>query len=153
MRVKDILESKKRRGQILSVRAEDAVDKAIKIMVENDTGSVAVYENDTFLDMMTFRKILQALHSNGFAGAANLTCRDLMEQEGHCVTPDESVDQVRNLMTQHHIRYLPVVQDGKLTDVISFYDVARTVAKAADFENRMLKEYISNWPGGDPDAQ
>ena len=54
-------------------------------------------------------------------------------------------------MTNRHIRYLPVVQDGKVSDVISFYDVARSrsVAKAADFENRMLKEYIRDWPTGD----
>ena len=149
MKVKDILESKKRSGQILSVKVEDSISTAVDIMVKNDTGSVAVYEGDKFLDMMTFRKVLEALHNKGFDGAASLTCRDLVEDEGHCVTPEESVDQVRNLMTTHHIRYLPVVKDGTLTDVISFYDVARTVAKAADFENRMLKEYISNWPGGE----
>lgn len=149
MKVKDILESKKRRGEILSVRHDEPMSAAVKIMVEHDTGSVAVYEGEEFLGMMTFREVLIAVHGKGFAAAQDIPCGALAEQQGHCATPEDSVDQVRNMMTSHHIRYLPVVRHGKLTDVISFYDVARSVAKAVDFENRMLKEYISNWPGGE----
>ena len=146
MKVKHILEGKKRRGEIIRVSTTDKVSLAVKIMVEHDTGSVAVYEDATFVGMMTFREVLAATHAKGFAAVDNMACGALVEKAGHCVTQDDSVDQVRNIMTSQHIRYLPVVQDGTLTDVISFYDVARSVAKAVDFENRMLKEYISDWP-------
>ena len=148
MKVKDILENKKRRGEILSVRVQDSIIDAVKIMVEHDTGSVAVYDGERFIGMTTFREILVAAHEKGFAAVTGIPCGKLIEKEGHCTTPEDSVDQVRNIMTSQHIRYLPVVQDGKLTDIISFYDVARSVAKAVDFENRMLKEYIADWPGG-----
>lgn len=152
MKVKDILQNKKRRGEILRVDAKDAASAAVRIMVQNDTGSVAVYDGERFMGMLTFREVLIALERKGFGDAANVECGGLIDEErGACTTPDDSVDQIRNLMTSKHIRYLPVVQDGRLTDVISFYDVARSVAKAADFENRMLKEYIRDWPaGGEP---
>lgn len=146
MKVKNILESKKRRGQILQVGVESPLSDAVKVMVENDTGSVAVYDGDSFVGMLTFREILAALHKNGFAAAAEVSCGDVVGRDGICTTPEDSVDQIRNMMTSQHIRYLPVVTDGKLTDVISFYDVARSVAKEVDFENRMLKEYIGDWP-------
>jgi hypothetical protein len=42
-----------------------------------------------------------------------------------------------------------VLESGTLMGVVSFYDVAKTVVDAQDFENRMLKAYIRDWPGGD----
>lgn len=146
LKVKEILDSKRRRDEILLVQTADAATKAVDIMVENDTGSVAVYEGDAFIGMLTFREMFQAAKSKGFAAAANTPCGELVAADGQCTTPDDSVDQVRNIMTSQHIRYLPVVDNGKLVGIISFYDVARSVAKAVDFENRMLKEYISDWP-------
>lgn len=146
MKVKNILEGKRRRGEILSVKTDDPVAEAVKTMVAHDTGSVAVYEGGSFIGMMTFREVLTVANDKGFGAVADTPCGELVEKGAHCVTPEDSVDQVRNLMTEHHIRYLPVVVEGRLTDVISFYDVARSVAKAVAFENRMLKEYIADWP-------
>lgn len=147
MKVKNILESKKRRGQILRVETTSLLPAAVKIMVENDTGSVAVYEGEAFVGMLTFREVLIAMHDKGAAGFDAVACGEVVERNGSCATPEDSVDQIRNIMTSKHVRYLPVISDGQLTDIVSFYDVARSVAKAVDFENRMLKEYIGDWPG------
>ena len=56
------------------------------------------------------------------------------------------VDEVRRIMLGRHARYTPVVSDRTLMGVISFYDVARAVVDSQDFENRMLKAYIRDWP-------
>ena len=48
--------------------------------------------------------------------------------------------------TKLYERYLPVLQDDKLLGVISFRDVAKAVLEEQDFENKMLKGYIKNWP-------
>ena len=148
MKVADILKTKRRAGNILSVKEGDATSVAIGIMVENDTGSVVVYRNDgMFMGMLTFREVLIVMHRDGYEAGAHLRCGDIMDREHmSCATPEDTIDNIRAMMTDNHIRYLPVVQDGKLTDVISFYDVARTIAKAANYENRLLKEYIRNWP-------
>lgn len=150
MKVKDILDNKRRRGEVLQVGKTDAISSAVSIMVENDTGSVAVYDGpEKFVGMLTFREVLIAVEKKGFSEGAKCPCGEFLEEDKNAyATPDDGVDQVRNLMTNRHIRYLPVVQDGKVSDIISFYDVARSVAKAADFENRMLKEYIRDWPTG-----
>ena len=151
MKVKDILKGKRRRGEVLRVSHDGRLTTAVDMMVANDTGSVAIFEGDTFLGMLTFREVFATIRNKGFAAAAEVACDEVVEKDGHCATPDDSVDQVRNIMTKFHIRYLPVIQDGHLSDIISFYDVARSVAKAADFENRMLKEYIGDWPAGEGD--
>ncbi|MGZ5218133.1 MAG: CBS domain-containing protein, partial [Caldimonas sp.] len=56
------------------------------------------------------------------------------------------LDEVRRIMLGRHARYTPVVSDRTLMGVISFYDVARAVVDSQDFENRMLKAYIRDWP-------
>ena len=149
MKVRDILKAKKTHKQILRVTDRDPVSRALAIMVENDTGSVAVYKDERFAGMLTFREVLQAVHRGG-AAALGDECGGIFSRDAHCATPDDGVDQIRNIMTSHHIRYLPVAEGGELVDIVSFYDVARAVAKQADFENRMLKEYIREWPSGGP---
>ena len=152
MKVRDILKTKKQHGQILRVTDRDPVSRALAIMVENDTGSVAVYIAERFAGMLTFREILEAVHRDRGA-ALDEPCGGIFSRDPHCATPDDGVDQIRNLMTAHHIRYLPVAEDGELVDIVSFYDVARAVAKQADFENRMLREYIREWPSGGGDDE
>ena len=50
------------------------------------------------------------------------------------------------MMLQRHARYLPVMEQRTLMGVISFYDAAKGVVDSQDFENRMLKAYIRDWP-------
>lgn len=148
MKVSDILKTKKRAGNILSVNSGDEIAVAVDLMVSNDTGSVVVYDaQKRFVGMLTFREVLVALHKNGYEKGARALCGDVVDREHmECATPDDTVDQLRSIMIGNHIRYLPVAQDGEVTDIISFYDVARSIAKAANYENRLLKEYIRNWP-------
>jgi CBS domain-containing protein len=55
------------------------------------------------------------------------------------------------MMLARHARYLPVMSQKTLMGVISFYDVAKAVVDSQDFENRMLKAYIRDWPVGEGD--
>ena len=64
--------------------------------------------------------------------------------------PDTELDEVRRMMLQRHARYLPVMEGKTLMGVISFYDVAKAVVESQDFENRMLKAYIRDWPVEEP---
>jgi CBS domain-containing protein len=49
-------------------------------------------------------------------------------------------------MLDNHCRYVPVMEEGVLLGVISFYDLAQAIAAAQKFENSMLKAYIRDWP-------
>lgn len=145
MLVRDIIASKKSKGTPLGVSSADTVGDAVKIMTEHDTGSCVVVDNDQLVGMVTFREVLNTLQADP-AGCMGKKVADVMNSDPAVTTPTDTVDQIRNLMTSQHIRYLPVMDEGKLTDVVSFYDVAVAVAKKTDFENRMLKQYINDWP-------
>ena len=78
---------------------------------------------------------LDGLQVNSVMNATPLTCN--METE---------IEEVRRMMLVEHARYLPVIDQKMLMGVISFYDVAKSVVEAQDFENTMLKGYIRDWP-------
>jgi CBS domain-containing protein len=61
-------------------------------------------------------------------------------------TGETDIDNVRRMMLEHHARYMPVMENRVLMGVISFYDVAKAVVDSQNFENKMLKAYIRDWP-------
>jgi len=53
---------------------------------------------------------------------------------------------MRSIMTDQHIRYLPIMESGALIGVLSFHDVAKVALRAVNFESKLLKQYIKDWP-------
>jgi CBS domain-containing protein len=72
--------------------------------------------------------------------------RGVMDEAPLTCSPDTEIDDVRRMMLERHARYMPVLSQRTLMGVISFYDVAKAVVDSQDFENRMLKAYIRDWP-------
>ena len=75
-----------------------------------------------------------------------LTVRSVMDDAPLTCTPDTEIDEVRRMMLGRHARYMPALDGKTLMGVVSFYDVAKAVVDGQDFENRMLKAYIRDWP-------
>ena len=61
-------------------------------------------------------------------------------------SPVMELDDLRSKMLEHHARYVPILEGEKVVGVISFHDVAKAVLEERNFENRMLKGYIKDWP-------
>ena len=98
--------------------------------------------------MLTFREVLKALDAKG-GNLANMRLRDIMVGDPVCGSPGDTLDEVREVMTKNHVRYLPVTEEGRLLGVISFHDIAKAVIKETSFENRLLKRYIKSRPETD----
>lgn len=125
---------------------------AISVMVENDLGSLVVIDGGSMVGMLTFREVLQAVNRHK-GRLENVLVSDVMVREPVIATPDMQVDELRRVMIEKHSRYLPVMDGSTLQGVISFLDVAKAVLEEQGFENRMLKNYIRNWPGSEPEQE
>jgi len=139
-------------GQIFSIAPDGRVADAVRLMVEQDIGSLVVLDGECMAGMLTFREVLIGLNANG-GNLGDLRVKSLMAAAPVCGSPDDSIDQLRAVMTKNHVRYLPVSDAEKLLGVISFHDVAKSVIKETSFENRLLKRYIKNWPETGEPAQ
>jgi CBS domain-containing protein len=136
MQVKEILRVKGSR--LLSIEPSGRAVDAVATMARENLGSLVVLDSGRMIGILTFHEILSAL--------GDTRVSELMEHDPVCAAPDMEVNDLRRTMLESGARYLPVMQDGKLLGVISFRDVAKAVLEEQDFENKMLKGYIKNWP-------
>ena len=143
MKVSDILRVKG--GTLFTVSPDQQLAEAVTTMSERDIGSLVVMDHGELTGMLTFREVIQAIVRNGGALGTTLV-RTVMDDHPLTCTPETEIDEVRRMMLGRHARYMPVMSQRTLMGVISFYDVAKAVVDGQDFENRMLKAYIRDWP-------
>jgi CBS domain-containing protein len=143
MKVSDILRVKG--NTLFTVFPEEPLADALRTMAEMDIGSLVVMNHGELAGMLTFREVIKAIVRNG-GQVGQTTVRTVMDDFPLTCTPETEIDEVRRMMLQRHARYMPVMDDKTLMGVISFYDVAKAVVDGQDFENRMLKAYIRDWP-------
>jgi CBS domain-containing protein len=150
MKVIDILRVKG--STLFTVQPDQPLAEAATTMAERDIGSLVVMEHGDLVGMLTFREVIQGVVRNG-GQLEGLWVRSVMDDHPLTCTPDTEIDEVRRMMLNRHARYMPVMNQKTLMGVISFYDVAKAVVDGQDFENRMLKAYIRDWPMEEDAAQ
>jgi CBS domain-containing protein len=111
MRVSDILKVKG--NTLFTVTPDTPLSDAIDTMAAHDIGSLVVMEYGDLVGMLTFREIILTLHNNsGSVGAT--TIRKIMDDHPLTCTPETDVNEVRRMMLEHHVRYLPVMEKRQL---------------------------------------
>ena len=150
MKVSDILRVKG--NTLYTVTSDEPLARAIDIMAEKDIGSLVVMDHGELTGMLTFREVILCIVKNGGVVGATLV-RSAMDDHPLTCTGETELDEVRRMMLERHARYMPVMDRRMLMGVISFYDVAKAVVDSQNFENKMLKAYIRDWPGGEEEAQ
>ena len=146
MKVSDILRVK---GTTLyTATPEDLLSHAMGMMSDNDIGSLVVMSHGKVVGMLTFREVIKTIVKNG-GNVGNTTVWKAMDDGPLTCTMETELDEVRRMMLERHVRYMPVLDKMLLMGVISFYDVAKAVVDSQNFENKMLKAYIRDWPAGE----
>jgi CBS domain-containing protein len=143
MKVSDILRVKG--NTLFTTTPMKPLADALSLMAAEDIGSLVVMEHGDLVGMLTFREAIAAIVRNGGSVGTSIV-RTVMDDAPLTCTPETEMDEVRRMMLSRHARYMPVMDQRTLMGVISFYDVAKAVVDAQDFENRMLKAYIRDWP-------
>ncbi len=143
MQVKEILRVKGNR--LLSIEPAGRAVDAVARMASENLGSLVVLDQGRMIGMLTFHELLRAIAAKG-GSLADTSVAEIMVRDPVSAGPDMEVNDLRRTMLESGARYLPVLHDGRLLGVISFRDVAKAVLEEQDFENKMLKGYIKNWP-------
>ena len=152
MKVREILKVK---GNILfTVGPDTLLSDAVITLDEQDIGSLVVMSDGRLVGMLTFREVNRVMAKRlreNLAGPtptmAQIPVKEVMNASPTVASPEMTVDELREVMNACGERYLPVMDGVELLGVVSFHDVARAVLEAQNFENRMLRAYIKDWPG------
>jgi CBS domain-containing protein len=109
-----------------TVTPDDSIESAARIMRDEDTGAVPVVQNGRPIGMVTDRDIVIRAVADG---GANRTVRDVVTERLVSVSPETSTREAAELMSEHQIRRLPVVENDRLVGIVSLGDLAVKEAK------------------------
>jgi CBS domain-containing protein len=112
----------------VSDRPDDALAEAARKMWEQQTGSLLVLDQGALIGIITERDILRAVAQG--TDLKRTTVREVMATELITAHAGTSLREAAALMTQHWIRHLPVLEQGKLVGVVSQRDLAGVLAGA-----------------------
>jgi len=143
MQVSEILKVKG--NALYTIAPEGKLAEGVSVMAQHNMGSLVVIDKGRMVGMLTFKEVLQAI-DKGRGALGDARVGDVMEHDPVTTSPAMEVNDLRRTMIESGARYLPVMERDTLIGVISFRDVAKAVLEEQDFENRMLKGYIKNWP-------
>jgi CBS domain-containing protein len=110
-------------------------------MTDKGIGAVIVLENDKIVGIFSERDFARFSAKKGSL-SLYIPVNELMTQAVFTVHPDQSIDECMALMTQKHIRHLPVVDKGQLVGLISIGDVVREVISQKEITIHSLENYI-----------
>jgi CBS domain-containing protein len=138
--VKDILA---RKPQTVTITSHSAVIEALQLMADKNIGSVVITDDQgNYLGIVTERDysrkvVLKGKHSD------TTPVKDIMSTGLPSVSPKDTVEHCRQLMSEQNIRYLPVFLGDELKGIISISDVVRETIAMQQQTIDHLQQYIS----------
>jgi CBS domain-containing protein len=131
-----------RKGKnVTNVSPQTTVLEALKIMADQNIGSVVVMENDEYKGIMTERDYSRKVILNG-KSSTDTQVADIMSSDFPRVTPNDSIDYCMQLMSDKNIRYLPVFDGENLNGILSINDVVKETIMAQQETITQLKDYL-----------
>lgn len=125
------------------VGADTTVIRALQIMAEKNIGSVIVMEGDKYLGLMTerdySRKVALRAKDSSSTSVSEIMTTDLPE-----VNPKDNIDHCMQIMTANNVRYLPVVENGRFSGIISMSDVVKETILSQKETINHLQSYINS---------
>ena len=137
--VRNILESKSK--EIHSIPPETIVYHALEIMHDKNVSALVVMKHDKLAGIFTERDYARKVILKGRA-SKETRIEEIMTEDLITVNPETSIESCMRLMTNKHIRHLPVVEGEKLVGIISIGDVVKNIIDEQKFIIENLEQYI-----------
>jgi CBS domain-containing protein len=126
---------------VYSVTPEDTIYDALQLMADKNIGAVVVLSGQEIRGIFSERDYARKVILLGKTSRAT-PVGEIMTTSVISVEPDWTADQCMALMTDKHIRHLPVVEHQRLVGVISIGDAVRAVVDEQQFTIKSLEKYL-----------
>lgn len=141
MRISDILRVKG--DTVVTVTPESDVTQLLALLAEHKIGAVIVSADGARVDgIVSERDVVRALAARG-AGVLGEPVTAIYTAQVRSVAPDAAVEEVERLMTEHRFRHVPVIENGRLSGVVSIGDVVKRRIDELEIEKSSLAGYIT----------
>ncbi len=139
--VDDLLQMKG--NDIWAVRPNESVCDALKVMKERNIGAVLVLDEGRLAGIFSERDYARRVVLEGRTSKSTPVA-DVMATSVRYVKPEHTVEDCMTLMSEKHLRHLPVLDNDKLIGLISISDVVKIIVSKQDLKIKTLETYITN---------
>ena len=128
--------------EVWSVAPTDLVFDAITSMAEKGVGALLVMDADKLVGIFSERDYARKIVLEG-KSSRNTSVADIMTRDVIRASPDQSIEDCMSVMTENHIRHLPVAEDDQVIGVISIGDLVKVIIVEQKELIAQLERYIS----------
>jgi CBS domain-containing protein len=140
MRIADVLRSKG--ASVATITPETSVSGLLTELSVHNIGAMVVVSPDGVIGIVSERDVVRALHQRG-ADLLRAPVSEIMTKFVATCTPNDSVDSLSVLMTTKRVRHIPVMENGRLTGIVSIGDVVKTRMEELEATQEQLQAYIT----------
>jgi CBS domain-containing protein len=140
MKIVEVLNAKPE-GGVITISPDAGVRELLAQMAEHNVGALIVSsDGETIAGIVSERDVVRHLHHDGTV--VNNTVGAIMTEVVETTSPDSTLDELMEIMTNRRIRHVPVVEDGKLVGIVSIGDVVKHKMSQLEFERDQLDSYV-----------
>ena len=144
VKISTILDNKG--DDVYSVSPESSLKQMADEMLAKKIGSLVVTDKDGLLvGIISERDFLNIVgkHTKDWE---DISVSDVMTKEVITANLEDTLEQVMSVMTQHHIRHIPVMDNNKIVGLLALGDIINALLDKSLFQNELLKRFIKDWP-------
>lgn len=138
--VRDILQAKG--SQVWAIPPDRSVFDALTLMAEKNVGALVVLDGDRVVGIISERDYARKVILKG-KSSKEIPVREIMASPVVCIRPEQSMEECMALMTDKHVRHLPVAENNRLVGLISIGDVVKAIIEEKEFIIGQLENYIT----------
>ncbi|BBZ15793.1 CBS domain-containing protein [Mycolicibacterium gadium] len=140
MRIADVLRNKG--ASVATITPETSVSGLLTELSVHNIGAMVVVSPDGVIGIVSERDVVRALQKRG-ADLLRAPVSEIMTTFVATCTPTDSVDSLSMLMTTKRVRHIPVMENGRLTGIVSIGDVVKTRMEELEAQQEQLQAYIT----------
>ncbi|MFC5678020.1 CBS domain-containing protein [Aeromicrobium endophyticum] len=141
MRVHDVLASKGS-TEVFTIAPTVTVRELLDVLAERDIGALVVSDDGAqMLGIVSERDVVRKLRD--VENARDTRVADIMTTDVRVCSPDDAFTDLMAIMTQHRVRHVPVLDDGRLVGVLSIGDAVKHRMEQLEFERDQLSSYVA----------
>ena len=140
MKINDVIKAKPSH-EVVTIGPDATVRELIALLAEHNVGALVVSEDgERVTGIVSERDVVRRLHAD--AAVLESPVSSIMTADVRTCAGDDGVTDLMQTMTEHRIRHVPVLADGRLTGIISIGDVVKSRIGELEFERDQLDSYV-----------
>lgn len=140
MRIADVLRNKG--AAVTTIHPDATVTELVAGLAEHNIGAMVVVGPDGVVGVASERDVVRQLQVHGASMLARPVSAIMTQVVASCTKAD-TVDDVSVLMTEHRVRHVPVLDDGRLAGIVSIGDIVKSRMEELQAEHAQLRSYIT----------